>query len=291
MALLANPITWIVLGIGALIATVVVCWNKFAGFRAVIMTVWGVIKGFGTAIYQGLVAPFKVAATIIEGVVGALKALFEGDFSGAWQKVKEAISTSINIAVEPFTTVVNSVTSVPDNFNNHLARERKKDKTENVEKKSTPLTFTPQYDNNSDKKTDGVGFLPFNYMSSPQPAPHNYVNRGDSVKTDSVVIPPVNVMPFPQPAPPNYVNRGDSTKIESFVAPPASVAIPPQQKSVKFGDQHIKIDYNPIIHISAEMTQKGKDDILLILKMHASQVVQMVKDELRRDERGAYGLS
>ncbi|MFZ4546722.1 MAG: hypothetical protein ACOYN4_04775, partial [Bacteroidales bacterium] len=39
-ALLANPITWIVVGIAALVAGLIYAWKHFATFRAVILTTW-----------------------------------------------------------------------------------------------------------------------------------------------------------------------------------------------------------------------------------------------------------
>ena len=30
----------------------IACWNKFAGFRAVILTVWDTVKGFGNILKQ-----------------------------------------------------------------------------------------------------------------------------------------------------------------------------------------------------------------------------------------------
>ena len=48
----ANPIGLIVVGIVALVTAVVLCWQKFAGFRAFILTMWDTIKGFGNIIKQ-----------------------------------------------------------------------------------------------------------------------------------------------------------------------------------------------------------------------------------------------
>ena len=45
-----NPVGLVVAGIAALVAVIAVCYNKFAGFRAVILTVWDTMKGFATMI-------------------------------------------------------------------------------------------------------------------------------------------------------------------------------------------------------------------------------------------------
>ena len=48
--LVANPIGLVITGIALLVTAVIYCWNKFAGFRAFILTVWDVLKMFGTII-------------------------------------------------------------------------------------------------------------------------------------------------------------------------------------------------------------------------------------------------
>ncbi|MDR1737984.1 MAG: phage tail tape measure protein [Candidatus Symbiothrix sp.] len=82
------PIVWIVAGVGALVAVVAVCWNKFAGFRAVLLTVWDTMKGFGNVIKQYVIDRIS---TLLEGIGklgSALSKLFKGDFKGAWSDAK-----------------------------------------------------------------------------------------------------------------------------------------------------------------------------------------------------------
>lgn len=52
LVLTANPIGLAVSGIALLVTAVIYCWNKFAGFRAFILTVWDVMKIFGTIIKE-----------------------------------------------------------------------------------------------------------------------------------------------------------------------------------------------------------------------------------------------
>ena len=79
-----NPIVWVVAGIGVLIATVVICWNKFAGFRAVVLTVWDTLKGFGNIIKTYVIDRLQTLLSGIGKVGDALARLFRGDFKGAW---------------------------------------------------------------------------------------------------------------------------------------------------------------------------------------------------------------
>jgi tape measure domain-containing protein len=80
-----NPIVWLIAGIGALIAAVVICWNKFAGFRAVVLTVWDTLKGFGNIIKTYVIDRISTLLSGLGKVGDALSRLFHGDFKGAWQ--------------------------------------------------------------------------------------------------------------------------------------------------------------------------------------------------------------
>lgn len=63
-ALLANPITWVVIGIVALIAAIILLWNKCEWFRNGVMAIFNGIK-------SGLSAVFNVAKSVFDGVKNA----------------------------------------------------------------------------------------------------------------------------------------------------------------------------------------------------------------------------
>ncbi|MFC4673509.1 phage tail tape measure protein [Dysgonomonas termitidis] len=85
----ANPVVWIVAGIAALIATIVVCWNKFEGFRKVVMGVWEVVKGFGGILKDFVIDRIKGIISGLGAMGEAIYKLFTGDFSGAWESAKQ----------------------------------------------------------------------------------------------------------------------------------------------------------------------------------------------------------
>lgn len=89
-AMWKNPVGWITLAIGALVAAVVYCWNKFAGFRAFIYTAWDTVKGFGSAIKDYLVDRFWELVDGIGAVGKALGRLVKGDFKGALEEANTA---------------------------------------------------------------------------------------------------------------------------------------------------------------------------------------------------------
>ena len=92
IAMTLNPVGLVVAGIAALVAVVVTCWNRFAGFRAFLLTAWDTLKGFGGAIKQYVTDRL---AGILEGLgaIGrAVKALVRGDFSQAWEEARQGAS-------------------------------------------------------------------------------------------------------------------------------------------------------------------------------------------------------
>ena len=91
--LTANPIGVVVVGIGALIAAVVYAWNKFVGFRAVVMGVWGVLKEFGSLVedyYTGLLRIMKGMFTFDASEIKAGLNQAVGVFAEGGKRIAEA---------------------------------------------------------------------------------------------------------------------------------------------------------------------------------------------------------
>lgn len=91
IALKNNPIGIVITIIAALVAAVVYCWNKFAGFRAFILTMWDVFKGLGEIIKTFVIDRFKELLGGLGDLGQALLKLFSGDFSGAWDTAKSGV--------------------------------------------------------------------------------------------------------------------------------------------------------------------------------------------------------
>lgn len=85
-----NPISWIIIAIVALVATVVLLWQKFDWFRGGIMGVWEVLKGFGTMIKNYVINRFQELLSGITGIGKALVSFFKGDWKAAWEIGKKA---------------------------------------------------------------------------------------------------------------------------------------------------------------------------------------------------------
>lgn len=103
LAFLASPITWIIVGITAVIAIFVLLWNKCEGFRTFWINLWETIKtAFGMAkdwvvngvtdlvssaknkfneLKEGLTKPINWAKDKIKGVIDSIKSFFKFEWS------------------------------------------------------------------------------------------------------------------------------------------------------------------------------------------------------------------
>lgn len=128
-----NPVGLVVAGIAALTVAIVACWNKFAGFRAVIMTVWETVKGFGDILKQYVIDRITGIITGIGYVGEAIGKLFKGDFSGAWQSAKAGASQiyGVGAAGSAVSAVRDLAGGVSGRFASNLEAERQKQSAKN----------------------------------------------------------------------------------------------------------------------------------------------------------------
>ena len=123
-----NPFGLIVAGLAALTAAVIACWNKFAGFRAVILTVWDTIKGFGDVLKTYVLDRITGIVTGLGKMGLAISKLFKGDFSGAWETAKAAAGelTGVSAMGKAVSSARDLAGGVRSNYANHLEQERQK---------------------------------------------------------------------------------------------------------------------------------------------------------------------
>lgn len=123
-----NPFVLVAAVVAALTVAVVACWNKFAGFRAFIMTMWDVIKGLGNIIKDYLIDRIKTFMSGIGKLGDALAKLFSGDFKGAWNSAVDGVKdlTGITSAEKAAGAVLQLGQGVAANYDRHKAEEEAK---------------------------------------------------------------------------------------------------------------------------------------------------------------------
>lgn len=147
-----NPIGLIVGGIAAATIAVAACWKKFAGFRAFIITMWDTIKDFAKIIQDYLINRFIDLLDGIGDVAKALKALFAGDFKGAWESAKSSYGklTGANAIGEAVAKSHNTINGFGAAYNSNLKKEQAKDAKEKKSSKiSTPTLLGSRKDDYS----------------------------------------------------------------------------------------------------------------------------------------------
>ena len=130
VAMSANPIGLIIIGIAALVTAVVYCWNKFAGFRAFILTMWDTLKGFGNIIKDYIINRFNEMLSGLGKLGEALRKLFTGDFKGAASAAMEGLKklSGAESVAKAVSGTKQLIGKVGGNYQAHLQNERNKDK-------------------------------------------------------------------------------------------------------------------------------------------------------------------
>lgn len=134
----ANPIMQFVAGIAVLIAVVVYCWNKFAGFRAFLITMWDTMKQFGNIIKEYIVNRIKEMIAGLGKIAGALLKLFKGDFSGAFSDFKDGVGNLMgkDSATKAFKASKEVVHNIKGEWQKNLKKEEAKDAKKSKEDSS-----------------------------------------------------------------------------------------------------------------------------------------------------------
>ena len=138
LVMTANPIGLIIVGIGALIAVIVYCWNKFAGFRAFLITMWDTLKQFGNIIKEYVVNRIKEMIAGLGKIASALLKLFKGDFSGAFSDFKSGVGNLMgkDSATKAFKASKEVVHNIKGEWQKNLKKEEAKDAKKSKEDSS-----------------------------------------------------------------------------------------------------------------------------------------------------------
>jgi phage-related minor tail protein len=91
-ALLANPVTWIVIGIIALVAAIVLIATKTDWFQKLWKAVWGGIKSFLSATWDGIKAVFSAIGDFFTKTIPGWANSLKDKITGAWNSIKSGTS-------------------------------------------------------------------------------------------------------------------------------------------------------------------------------------------------------
>lgn len=125
-ALTANPIGIVIGLVAGLTTAAVICYKRFAGFRAVILTVWDTMKGFAGIIKDLVISRIESLLQGIGKVGEALAKLFRGDFKGAWDSAKSAglLFANVEGKQQAFESSRNLITGIRDTYQQNLESAR-----------------------------------------------------------------------------------------------------------------------------------------------------------------------
>ncbi len=126
LTFLASPITWIIVGIVALVATFAILWNKCEGFRNFWKNLWSGIKNVCSATWQAIKGFFTSAWNIIKNIWNSAGNFF----SGIWNGIKNVFSNVGSWFREKFNSakqgVQNAWSSVTGFFSNIYSKIKNK---------------------------------------------------------------------------------------------------------------------------------------------------------------------
>lgn len=142
LAMAANPIGLMVVGVVALTGAVAYCWMKFAGFRAFLIAMWDTIKGLAGIVKDYLIARIEELLSVLGLVGSALYKLFSGDFKGAAQDFGTGVKNllGVNSTANAISQTANTVKGFGANYHQNLATEWAKDKQKSGKKERSALS-------------------------------------------------------------------------------------------------------------------------------------------------------
>lgn len=291
-ALLANPITWIVLGIIALVAAIAICWDKFAGFRAVVYTIWDTIKGFGQAIIDWMIAPFKGAGALIGGLAGAVGKVFSGDWGGAWDSLKEGFGGAADAFTKPVKEAVDTARGIGGNYRMHLTEEQAKQAEKERAKEERKQAAQP----NRETASTGSALPDWQALTGSVNSEHpELAGFGapfgdlDMEQMDLSDLDPklLQGMELPMGGP----------EMTGYVAS-EPVSLPSLGRDAGAGSfgmplsaaPTVQVDFKPTVHISGDMSRKSRDELMDFFRQFAGELTRIINEENRKNNRGNYGI-
>lgn len=96
-AMTANPIGIVIAAVAAMVAGIVICWNKFEGFRKVVFQGWEMLKLFGTGLKDYITNRLNEVLGVVGQVGDAIDKLMSRDWSGAKDSAMNAVKDLVGV--------------------------------------------------------------------------------------------------------------------------------------------------------------------------------------------------
>ncbi len=312
-ALLANPITWIVAGIMALVAGIALAWKHFDWLRGGIIGAWEVVKKFGKILWESIINPIKLMISGVRQLINAFQLFKNKDFSGAKEALKGGLtdigkgmvqSTPVGMAMnmvkrrdemgEAWTTGYEKGKNIDtSNFLNFSGSTKTQpisaadmqipgfDHANKAANFSYPkvITMTPNWQ--PERKTEPGEHVP---------QPRNYVNSAEYFQENNKVNSPEYFQEnnnTVQNTNNRTVNTSNLEQVTRNITQNISNTSTAARESTN-NQAKIEINYQPQIHISAEMTKENQENLMDILNAQKDELMTLIKEELRKDGRLNY---
>jgi len=111
-SLLANPITWIVVAIMALIAAIVLLWKNWDTVSQWLSDSWEWIKETAMSIFQGIADFFTGIWEGIKNVATTVWTAISDFFSGIWNGIKETVTSVFQAIADFFTGIWEGIKNI-----------------------------------------------------------------------------------------------------------------------------------------------------------------------------------
>lgn len=183
-ALLANPVTWVVVGIMALVAGLVLAWKKFETFRAVIKTTWEVVKGFGGILKEYVLDRIRGIISGFGSLMRAFNLFRKGKFADAGSEALKGIKdlTGVTAAQKAMKRTVVLAQTIKPTYSKILAVEKSgvKDKEKATVQAHRESKIVQLHAANKSQSVKTLSTVKSNVSNTPQItyAPVIHVNGG-----------------------------------------------------------------------------------------------------------------
>ena len=125
LVMAASPITWIILGIGLLVAAFVALWRNCEGFRDFWIKLWDIIKNAAVKAWDGIKKVWNAVVAYYKSIWNGVKAaastvwnVIKSVVVGAWNAIKKAWNGAITFFKNVWNGIKNAFSSVGTFFKN-----------------------------------------------------------------------------------------------------------------------------------------------------------------------------